>query len=130
MRRLHIVAFVAALTVGGVLGYIWTTTPLYDASVEILIDPRQRQTVESEITPTGLGSSAAGADTLLLESQVEVLTKGGPLGTTNTLVRYIFVSGFREQRVGFAAAAAVIFFVLVLFISLVQRRLITEQREV
>ncbi len=73
VRRLHIVAFVAALTVGGVLGYIWTTTPLYDASVEILIDPRQRQTVESEITPTGLGSSAAGADTLLLESQVEVL---------------------------------------------------------
>ncbi len=65
-----------------------------------------------------------------LFSQVEVLTKGGPLGATNTLVRYIFVSGFREQRVGFAAAAAVIFFVLVLFISLVQRRLITEQREV
>ncbi len=65
-----------------------------------------------------------------LFSQVEVLTQGGPLGTTNTLVRYIFVSGFREQRVGFAAAAAVIFFVLVLLISLVQRRLIVEQREV
>ncbi|MEM7429372.1 MAG: GumC family protein [Pseudomonadota bacterium] len=73
LRRLHIVALVAALTVIGVLGYIWTTTPLYSARVEILIDPRQRQTVESEITPTGLGSSAAGADTLLLESQVEVL---------------------------------------------------------
>lgn len=65
-----------------------------------------------------------------LFSQVEVLTQGGPLGATNTLVRYIFVSGFREQRVGFAAAASVIFFVLVLAISLVQRRFLAEEREV
>ena len=65
-----------------------------------------------------------------LFTQVEVLTRGGPLGTTNTLVRYIYVSGFREQRVAFAAAAAVIFFLIVLTISIVQRRLIAEEREV
>ncbi len=65
-----------------------------------------------------------------LFTQVEVLTKGGPLGTTNTLVRYIYASGFKEQRVAFAAAAAVIFFVIVLLISIVQRWLITEEREV
>jgi succinoglycan biosynthesis transport protein ExoP len=71
--RWRIVALTTLVTVGLVVLYIWTTTPLFGARVEILIDPRQRQTVESEITPTGLGSSAAGADTLLLESQVEVL---------------------------------------------------------
>ncbi|MFQ5940036.1 MAG: sugar ABC transporter permease, partial [Alphaproteobacteria bacterium] len=65
-----------------------------------------------------------------LFTQVEVLTQGGPLGTTNTLVRYIFFSGFREQRVGFASAAAVVFFLIVLAISIVQRRLIAEEREV
>jgi uncharacterized protein involved in exopolysaccharide biosynthesis len=53
--------------------YIWITTPLYSSRVDILIDPRQPQTVESEIIPTRLGSTAAGTDTLLLESQVEVL---------------------------------------------------------
>lgn len=65
-----------------------------------------------------------------LFTQVEVLTQGGPLGTTNTLVRYIYVAGFREQRVAFAAAAAVVFFLIVLAISIVQRWLIAEEREV
>ncbi len=73
IRKLNVIALVTCVTLGLVVMYIWTTTPLFNARVEILIDPRQRQTVESEIAPTGLGSSAAGADTLLLESQVEVL---------------------------------------------------------
>ncbi len=73
VQKLNIIALVACVTLGLVVVYIWTTTPLFSSRVEILIDPRQRQTVESEIAPTGLGSSAAGADTLLLESQVEVL---------------------------------------------------------
>ena len=63
----------AATVVGLALVYVWTATTLYSAQSEILIDPRQRRAVESEIAPTGLGTSAAGADTLLLESQVELL---------------------------------------------------------
>jgi len=65
-----------------------------------------------------------------LFTQVQVLTQGRPLGTTNTLVRYIFVAGYREMRVGYAAAASVIFLLVVLTISLIQRRLLTEEREV
>jgi uncharacterized protein involved in exopolysaccharide biosynthesis len=69
--RIGLVTLFATLAL--VILYIWLTTPLYSSKVEILIDPRQRQTVDGEVTPTGLGTSAAGADTLLLESQVEVL---------------------------------------------------------
>lgn len=65
-----------------------------------------------------------------LFTQVEVMTGGGPLGATNTLVRYIFVSGYRELRVGYAAAISVVFLLIVLAISLLQRRLFAEAREV
>ncbi len=64
-----------------------------------------------------------------LFTQVEVLTKGGPLGATNTLVRYIYVAGFQYQKIGFAAAASVIFFLLVLVIALCQHRLIQTDKE-
>lgn len=64
-----------------------------------------------------------------LFTQVEVLTQGGPLGATNTLVRYIMVSGYRELRVGYASAASVLFVLVVLVISILQRKLVTEERE-
>ena len=83
--RRRLIAMTVLITMALVILYIWTTTPLYSARVEILIDPRQRQTVDSEIAPTGLGSSAAGADTLLLESQVEVLKSQKVIGE---LIRY------------------------------------------
>lgn len=65
-----------------------------------------------------------------LFTQVEVLTGGGPLGATNTLVRYIFSAGYRELKVGYASAASVIFLMIVLVISILQRRLFVEEREV
>ena len=65
-----------------------------------------------------------------LFTQVELLTKGGPSGVTDTLVRFIYLTGFRQGKVGIAAAAAVIFFLIVLAISLVQRRLVKEERAV
>ncbi len=73
IRKWYVVALTIIAAVSLVVLYIWTTTPLFSSRVEILIDPRQKQTVESEVIQTGLGASAAGADTLLLESQVEVL---------------------------------------------------------
>lgn len=59
-----------------------------------------------------------------LFTQVQILTQGGPRGSTDTLVRYIYVNGFSELRVGFASAATVVFMLIVLSISLVQRALI------
>ncbi len=65
-----------------------------------------------------------------LFTQVEVLTQGGPLGATNTLVRYIYVAGYRELKVGYASAASVVFVLIVLMISIIQRRIFVEEHEV
>ena len=73
VARWYVVVAVAGIVVLLALAYIWFAPTLYSSSVEILVDPRQRQTVETEVSPSGLGTSAAGADTLLLESQVELL---------------------------------------------------------
>jgi multiple sugar transport system permease protein len=55
--------------------------------------------------------------------QVDVMTRGGPLEATTTIIFHTLRKGFREQEVGYGAALSLIFFVLVLIVSLVQRRL-------
>lgn len=65
-----------------------------------------------------------------LFTQVQLLTQGGPSGVTDTLVRVMYMQGFRQGKVGIGAAAAVVFFLLVLVISLIQRRLVREERAI
>lgn len=62
-----------------------------------------------------------------LFTQVNLLTQGGPRGSTETLVMMIYETGFRTGRVGFAAALSVLFFLIVLSISLIQRRLLKSE---
>ncbi len=59
--------------------------------------------------------------------QVDVMTRGGPLDSTGTLIFHAVQQGFRQQEVGYGAAISLIFFVLVLAVSLVQRRLTQEK---
>lgn len=54
--------------------------------------------------------------------QVWLMTKGGPNGSTRVLVQYIYETGFRDLKVGYASAMATGLFVLMLVISLVQYR--------
>lgn len=56
-----------------------------------------------------------------LFTQVHILTKGGPLGSTSTIITYMFENGYSEGRIGFASAVSVIFFVLVAMIAIFQR---------
>jgi multiple sugar transport system permease protein len=65
-----------------------------------------------------------------LFTQVQLLTQGGPSGVTDTLVRVMYMQGFRQGKVGVGAAAAVIFFILVLAISLIQHRVVKEERAI
>jgi multiple sugar transport system permease protein len=65
-----------------------------------------------------------------LFTQVQLLTQGGPANVTDTLVRVMYMEGFRQGKVGVGAAAAVVFFLLVLVISIVQRRLVREERAI
>ncbi|WP_420414026.1 GumC family protein [Roseibium sp.] len=70
----------AGLAVVLAILYVWITPPLYSATAELLIDPRQKGTFENEVSPTGLGRSAAGADTLLLDSQIAVMESQAVIG--------------------------------------------------
>ena len=56
-------------------------------------------------------------------SEPYVMTQGGPLKSTLTLVLYMYEEGFRWWRLGFSAAIAVVLFLLTLLGTLVQLRL-------
>ena len=57
-------------------------------------------------------------------------TPGGPLDATRTMMLEMVETGFGQQQVGRGAAIAVIFFLIVLAITLFQRRLIREEGEI
>ncbi|HEX7173043.1 MAG TPA: sugar ABC transporter permease [Candidatus Limnocylindria bacterium] len=52
---------------------------------------------------------------------------GGPLDATRTMMLHLVETGFGAQAIGRASAVAVIFFVLVLALTLIQRRFIREE---
>ncbi|WP_103062729.1 carbohydrate ABC transporter permease [Actinomyces qiguomingii] len=58
--------------------------------------------------------------------QVDVMTSGGPQDATSTLVYHAVRKGYREQDMGYGSAISLIFFIAVLVISLIQRRLTRE----
>lgn len=65
-----------------------------------------------------------------LFTQVQLLTQGGPRGVTDSLVRFMYMTGFKQGKVGIAAAAGVMFFLIVVIISVIQRRLVKEERAI
>jgi multiple sugar transport system permease protein len=64
---------------------------------------------------------------LSLFTQISVMTQGGPLDRTTTVVFMAVRSGYEQQQTGYAAAISLLFFVLVLFVSGVQRFLTREK---
>lgn len=64
---------------------------------------------------------------LKLFTQVNILTHGGPNGSTNTVIRYMFENGFLAQKIGYASAVSVIFFLVVTTIALIQRYLMKNE---
>ncbi len=66
---------------------------------------------------------------LKLFTQVSVMTKGGPNNATTTIIYYLFQQGYTTQRVGYASAIAVFFFVAVTSIAIIQRVLIKNEDE-
>ncbi|WP_238412047.1 carbohydrate ABC transporter permease [Saccharothrix deserti] len=62
-----------------------------------------------------------------LFTQVNVMTQGGPLDSTTTVVYQAVRSGYQQQQTAYASAISLVFFVLVLIVSLVQRYLTREK---
>ncbi|MBK8911946.1 MAG: sugar ABC transporter permease [Chlorobi bacterium] len=64
-------------------------------------------------------------------TEVYVMTKGGPLNATTTLVYQVYEHAFeRADMMGYASAVAYVAFLLILAVSLVQFRLLGVNREV
>lgn len=75
-RRRRIVLSVGALPILAALAYAVLATPLYTATSQILIDPRDQRVVKNEVTPEGLSPDGGIAQ---VESQARVITSDGVL---------------------------------------------------
>lgn len=65
-----------------------------------------------------------------LFDQVQILTQGGPNDATTTVMYEAVTSAFARQQVGRACAMTVVFFLIVLAITLCSQMLVREEREV
>jgi multiple sugar transport system permease protein len=65
-----------------------------------------------------------------LFDQVKVMTNGGPQNASMTTMLFVIQQGWGELKVGYASAASLIFFLIVLAISLLQRSILQEERQV
>ncbi|WP_269531497.1 carbohydrate ABC transporter permease [Chitinimonas sp. BJYL2] len=59
--------------------------------------------------------------------EVYVMTRGGPLDSSKTLVFYLYESAFVEFEMGYAAAIGVVLFAVTLILSLVNLRLLKQE---
>jgi multiple sugar transport system permease protein len=63
-----------------------------------------------------------------LFTQVNVMTRGGPLDATTTVIYQAVLHGYGKQDIAYGSAISVVFFIMVLVVALVQRFL-TRERE-
>lgn len=64
---------------------------------------------------------------LSLFTQIHVMTGGGPLDSTSTVVHQAVRVGYQQQQTAYASAISLVFFALVLAVSLIQRWLTRER---
>lgn len=62
-----------------------------------------------------------------LFTQIDVMTQGGPLDSTQTIIFQAVRRGFKMQDIGYGSTISVVFFLLVLSVSFVQRFLTKEK---
>lgn len=70
--RRWIAAAVIACLIPAAL-YLIVTPSQYRATAQIMLDPQPIKLVDGAVVPSGLGQSSVGADTLLVDSQTEII---------------------------------------------------------
>ena len=60
-----------------------------------------------------------------LFTQPYIMTQGGPKNSTKTLVYYIYTQGFQKGNFGYACSIATVFFVIVVAMSLLMKKVTT-----
>ena len=72
------------------------------------------------IMPTiALVTTISAISAMKVFAEIYVMTKGGPLNSSKTIVYYIYERAFENLDLGFASAMAVVLLVIVLLLSLV-----------
>jgi fructooligosaccharide transport system permease protein len=66
-----------------------------------------------------------GAFKLLVQPMV--MTQGGPVNSTMTVVYYIYQTGFTDRMVGYASSIALLFGTIIGLVTLAQRKLVKEE---
>lgn len=54
--------------------------------------------------------------------QIYIMTRGGPVHATTTIVYYIYRNAFRNFKMGYASSQAIVFFVIILILTLIYWR--------
>lgn len=62
-----------------------------------------------------------------LFTQPYIMTQGGPQDSTKTLVYYIYQEGFQFRNVGYSSTIAVVFFLLVITVSMLMKRILKQK---
>ncbi|MGO2083399.1 carbohydrate ABC transporter permease [Vagococcus sp.] len=61
--------------------------------------------------------------------QPMVMTQGGPMNSTMTMVYYIYQTGFTDRLVGYSSSIALVFTTMIGLITIAQRKLIKEDKD-
>ncbi|MFN2197717.1 MAG: carbohydrate ABC transporter permease [Anaerolineales bacterium] len=62
-----------------------------------------------------------------LFDQVQVMTGGGPQNASMTTMVHVIQTGWSQLKVGYASAMSIVFFLIVLGVSLIQRRVLDNE---
>ena len=66
-------------------------------------------------------------DSIKVFETISIITKGGPLNSTNTLVYYIYENGFIFFKIGYASAAGVILLVILSILTLLYFKVLSKR---
>jgi ABC-type sugar transport system permease subunit len=62
-------------------------------------------------------------------THIQVMTGGGPIHSSETMVLYIYMKGFEDLQMGYASAMSIVLMGIILVITLVQLRLLRSRWE-
>lgn len=60
-------------------------------------------------------------------SEIFTMTGGGPMNSTQTIVHYLYIVGFRNFEMGYASAIAYVLVLIIFLVTLVQGRLLRSE---
>jgi len=62
-----------------------------------------------------------------LFTQIRVMTQGGPIDSTTTVIYQAVLNGFDKQNIAYGSTISVVFFIMVMSVAIIQRVITREQ---